>query len=160
MSGTDVRNALDILGACPGSLSGKSRFYNRPHLKTDDSLRVGEIVHIDFFFMPGAWLIAVDNYSGHISCITRRGKKIIATFRSLIQDYFSCSHSIYPPFGSWRINISCIDFLKGMAFEIHPTVTYRHEPIAERGIETLKSRFRATLLSLPLSICHPDFIMG
>ena len=162
LTGTDARNATDMFGACLGCLKGKSKFYNRLQLKTPNTTRIGEIVHCDYFFLPGpgktvvAWLMAVDNYSGFFSCHTRlkKGKEFTQqNFLALIHAYSAAGHTVSEiRTDHENVFLTCKDFFISQGVHHTPTTPYRHEPIAEKAIDTLKSHFRATLTTLPYEL--------
>jgi hypothetical protein len=162
LSGKDVRAAKDIWGVCPGCFNGKSVFTNTLQIKQPDATRIGELVHLDYFFMPGpskatwACMIAVDNFTGYISVHTQKQRTRKLTELNLLD--------LFKHYGSRSHRITCISTdsekvfssnkgaVEQMGAQLKMVTPYRHESIAERNIATIKGKFRSTLCGLPFNL--------
>lgn len=118
---------------------------------------VGERVIADIFFIKStilkeaiAYLIAIDEFSGHIHCrplASRHLDNVKSVFIEIIDDYSRHGHVVQliriDREGSFDALPS---YLSGVIFE--PCIPGRHARVAERAIRTICSLFRCTLAGL------------
>ena len=151
-----------ILGKCIGCLAGKTTRERIVYTYPVTAKNVGEIVHIDFMFLPAPhsttspYLVAYDTFSGFISVYHTMRRTTNMSIDGIVQ--------LNLEYKSSNNNISTIICDREKVFEtvkaqlmiqgikIKQTAAERHACGVERMIRVIKERMRAIITTLPYQL--------
>ena len=159
----DLRNHRVIHGPCKGCLLGKSRQPSST-LPSSTSAPVGEMLVMDIFFFYGhagkkePYLLSVESRTGHL-LVSRMANKTAATLLAVIHRFLNYYKGHGHAVKTIRTDretalLACESDLLALGVAMQRTGTASHAKQAERAIQTVKSRCRATKSSLGFNLPH------
>ena len=153
----DLRNYRVIYGPCKGCLLGKSRQPSSLS-PSSTSYEIGELLVMDIFFFYGIagkkepYLLSVESRTGHL-LVSRMANKTLSTLIAVITRFLSFYSGRGFAVKIVRTDretslLACESSLHAFGVAMQRTGTASHAKQAERAIQTIKSRCRATKSSL------------
>jgi hypothetical protein len=160
LTSQDVRNAEVLYGPCPACLEGKMKADRTPKQSVNaPAPTIGHTLHCDLIPLRSTslggnrvLLFSVDEKSGYIILVSLQNKGTTAlcnAFDSIIGEYKSHGHIVYTIQHDHESNfLSCKTYVNNKGVQLNGLPANHHEKLAERNIQTLKSRRHAMLAGL------------
>lgn len=161
LTSSDVRNALALYGKCLGCMEGKIKAPPAVTSKTPPARKVGEHIYVDIYpfteraiggFM-GA-LFAVDEKSSYCMVVGLRSKRdITKACETMMHHYNSHRHEIKRiTADDEQVFENRLEPLRKYGIEPTATPAGLKNKRAERYIQTMKSRIRSILATIPYKL--------
>lgn len=166
LTAQDVRNAIAIHGKCIACIEGKMKADPTPkESKNPPAPSVGHTLHCDIIPLRHVTiggnkflLFAIDEKSAYISLTAmanKSAKTLCDAFDGTIAEYVSYGHTVYKVQTDHESNlICCKTHLNGKGVEYTALPANHHEKIAERSIQTLRTRAECCKMALTYEL--PD----